>query len=238
VVARIDAALRAVLERNREMRRAAAAAAAAAAVKMVAEVLPEVAEAAPAMEMPGVRPDRAPAFAAAPLADASAIAPPSVPMPGGPSLDVDRFFDADYSADLQSLITTIVAAEGPLPLSLLARKVAQVHGWQRTGHRIQERVAANLQGVEQQEEDGVTFLWAPGTWGLRRLFRGLADRTIRDVSRTEIAALHDSKAEAIASAEDPALELARELGIARLSQDARVYLTVCMAWHDANPAGS
>ena len=214
VASRIDAALRAALERDRASRSAA----------LQAEPLP----AEPVATQ--VADERDAVNAAAPL---PAVPAPSVP-PAAPGLDADRFFDADYTASLQALIAAIVVAEGPIPLSLLARKIAQAHGWQRTGHRIQERVAANLGDAESHDEDGVAFLWAAGTHAPRWPFRGLADRTIRDLSRAEIATLYESGVAAIAGADDPVLELARHLGIARLSGDARGYLTGCMAWRDAD----
>lgn len=36
----------------------------------------------------------------------------------------------------------------------------------------------------------------------------------------------------LASVEDPVLDLARQIGIARLSQDARDYLEACIDWCD------
>ena len=71
-----------------------------------------------------------------------------------------RFFDVDYTPILRRIILTIVESEGPIRLDGLARKVAQQHGWQRTGRRIQERVRKNLRSVESHSEFGTTFVWA------------------------------------------------------------------------------
>ena len=123
------------------------------------------------------------------------------------------------------MILSIVEREGPMPLHRLARRVAQEHGWQRTGKRIQERVQKNLGRVERHPEFEATFLWAPGTHADRVLFRGLNGRSIRDVSRAEIASVIDANSEQLARAKDPMLPLSRLLGISRLSQDARAYLS-------------
>ena len=118
----------------------------------------------------------------------------------------------------------------------LARRVAQEHGWQRTGRRIQEQVQTNLSSMERHSEFGTVFVWTPGNYADRVPFRGLNGRQIRDVSRTEIASLIDTNARALASAEDPILVLSRLLGIARLSKDARAYLSECARWREENSA--
>ena len=64
--------------------------------------------------------------------------------PGGIVADPARFFDYVYTLPLQRMILSIVESEGPMPLHRLARRVAQEHGWQRTGKRIRERVQKNL----------------------------------------------------------------------------------------------
>ena len=145
-----------------------------------------------------------------------------------------RFFDYVYTLPLRRMILSIVEAEGPMPLHRLARRIAQEHGWQRTGKRIRERVEKNLGQVERHPESGATFVWAPGTHTDRVLFRGMNDRPIRDVSRAEIASVIDAHSAQLAGADDPTLVLSRLLGISRLSQDARAYLTECARWREQN----
>ena len=148
--------------------------------------------------------------------------------------DPDRFFNADYLPDLRRMIERIVEREGPIPLHGLARRVAQEHGWQRAGQRIQKRVRENLVMMECHSESGIIFVWAPGCYADRVVFRGLNGRTIRDISRTEIASVIDAHVEQLAEAEDQILALSRALGIARLSKDARAYLTDCERWCKEN----
>ena len=159
---------------------------------------------------------------------------PEVARPRSASInaDPDRFFDSGYSFALQRIILGIIEQEGPMPLHRLARRVAQEHGWQRTGRRIQERVRHNLGAVELHSEFETTFVWAPGSHTDRVAFRGLSDRTIRDVSRAEIASVIDSHAPALEAADDSIVVLSRQLGIARLSKDAREYLSDCVRWRE------
>jgi len=146
------------------------------------------------------------------------------------SLDPDLFFEADYTPILRELIRTIVQMEGPLPISSLARAVAHRHGWQRTGRRIAGRVNECLDQITCFEEFGIPFAWSNDSYRDRIQYRGLDSRAIRDVSRTEITWMIDQEEMSIFAAEDSVLELARHLGIARLSNDARTYLENCISW--------
>lgn len=204
VLERIDAQLRAVLEGDRARRAAAAAAEPAAEEEPEPEPEPHGAEAS----------------------DAATTATTGQHDPG-------RFFDEDYTADLLALLRRLVSDHGPLTDGNLARRVAQLHGWQRTGARIQARIAALHPAFDLTREEDVQFIWPKDGVTARVPFRGLGDRALREVSRCEIATLIDRHATDLARAEDPELELARHCGITRLSKDARDYLAQCRAWHRA-----
>ena len=146
--------------------------------------------------------------------------------------DPNRFFDSQYAPILRRLIRHIVEREGPITLHGLARRVAQEHGWQRTGRRIQAQVQENLSLVERHREFETVFVWARGSHWDRVPFRGLNGRAIRDISRTEIGSVIDAHAYVLSSEQDPVLALSRHLGIARLSKDARVYLSDCLRWRE------
>ena len=167
-------------------------------------------------------------------AEQIASTPPETTRPRSEDLgaDPDRFFDSEYSFTLQRMILAIIEPEGPMPLQRLARRVAQEHGWQRTGRRIQERVRHNLGAVELHGEFGTTFVWAPGSHAHRVAFRGLGGRTIREISRAEIASVIDAHDSRLKMADDSIVALSRQLGIARLSKDARAYLSDCVRWRD------
>ena len=150
--------------------------------------------------------------------------------------DPDRFFDFDYAPVLRRLIHRIVEREGPITLRGLARRAAQEHGWQRTGRRIQERVQKTLSPMERHSEFETVYIWAPGRHSDRVPFQGLNGRAIREVSRTEISSVIDTYAHDLANEEDPIQTLSRLLGIARLSKDARAYLSDCDQWRRENAA--
>lgn len=144
--------------------------------------------------------------------------------------NADKFFDASYNPTLERLIANIVREEGPMPLHLLGRRISALHGWQRTGRRIAERIHNSLKLVEAHSEEDVVFLWSTGTHSNRASFRFRNERGIRDISRTEIATLYDQHAAALNGNMDPIVELARLAGIGRLSSDAKSYLESCAAW--------
>lgn len=145
----------------------------------------------------------------------------------------ERFFDDGYTADLRSLMQQIIAVEGPMPDSSLARKISHLHGWQRTGARIQARLATLHETFDETVEGDVRFLWEKGTVKDRVSYRGMGDRSLREISKSEIASMIDRDEARISKAEDPDLELARLLGIARLSKDARDYLQLCRDWRQS-----
>ena len=133
---------------------------------------------------------------------------------------------------MRRLIRRIVGREGPITLHGLVRRVAQEHGWQRAGRRIQARVRKNLGLVECHSEFETVFVWESGSHSPRVPFRGLNGRPIREISRTEIGSVIDVHAHDLANEDDPILTLSRLLGVARLSKDARVYLSDCTRWRE------
>lgn len=149
---------------------------------------------------------------------------------GGPKPDPDRFFLPEYDAVLRSLIVEKVREQGPLPLLALCRQLASLHGWQRTGRRIVDRIEGSLQDVDVAQEDGVPFIWGAQTQADRVPFRHGLSRDIREVSRAEIAALYDEHAGQLDASADPVKDLARLAGVGRLSADARAYLDKCLKW--------
>jgi hypothetical protein len=159
-------------------------------------------------------------------------------IPSHQVADPERFYDASYIPVLETLITEIVDREGPLPLALLGRRVSALHGWQRTGRRISEQVARALSNVDRVFEGDTEFIWSKGGYADRLPFRSGSDRSVRDISRTEIAALFDHHARALRYSEDPVLHLARFAGIHRVSADARSYLDECIRWRETTSAES
>ena len=148
------------------------------------------------------------------------------------SINPDQFYEATYIPVIEKLIAKIAQEEGPLPISLLGRKVSSMHGWQRTGRRIAEQVHLALDGVDVHVEDNIEFIWARGSFADRVIFRQGLERGIRDISRSEIAGLYDQHQRILEKSADPILELARFAGISRLSMDVRAYLDACINWRN------
>lgn len=144
--------------------------------------------------------------------------------------DPEQFYDTAYIPRLERLIEDIVMNEGPLPVTLLSRRVAQKHGWQRTGRRIVEQVRAALACIDIHNADGVDFAWSKGSHSYRVPFQTDLNRSIRDISRAEIAWLYDANAGALEGSDDPARELSRLAGLQRLTADSRSYLEACLEW--------
>lgn len=142
--------------------------------------------------------------------------------------DPERFDDDDYTPSLTSLISRIVADEGPIPLDLLARIVAREHGWQRTGRRIRERVLSCIGGNEIHDDPNGPFVWRPGTFADEIPFRYGIERGVRERPIAEfMGALADNPD--IVEADDSASAFARKIGVQRLSADARRWLDECIA---------
>ncbi|PWL16429.1 DNA helicase [Falsochrobactrum shanghaiense] len=225
---RIDAGLHEILEADRARR----AEAEEADSQQESDPLPsglEIAASVPseiAADSPVSEDEPATQFARA----ARHHAPPTGSSEPDPAPDAERFFEDSYTPQLAALMEKIVAAHGPMSDTSLARHIAQLHGWQRTGARIQARIAALAGLFDTTSEEDTRFLWLKGSVKDRVPFRGMDGRSLREISRTEIAELIDRNATRISAAEDPELEIARLAGIARLSKDAREYLEICRSW--------
>ena len=72
---------------------------------------------------------------------------PADALPAHLALSAEQFHLPAYDAVLQHLIAALVAEEGTLAGTELARRMARMHGFQRTGSRIQERVEQMAQQV-------------------------------------------------------------------------------------------
>ncbi|MDX3894343.1 DUF3320 domain-containing protein [Pusillimonas sp.] len=154
--------------------------------------------------------------------------------PAATTADPERFFDSTYDDTLAQLIGHLIASDSPISEQSLARRVAQAHGWQRTGSRIRKRISCMHHVWDTSIEGSTQFLWSKGSLANRVPFKGLGERAVREISRTEIAWIEDQHTARIEASEDPVLELSRLIGIARLTQDTRVYLEACREWRTNN----
>ena len=145
--------------------------------------------------------------------------------------DPDRFFETRYLPTLRGIIEAIVREKGPISIAVLAREIARAHGWQRTGKRILERVRKAMDGTTIRREFGREFVWKVGDDRDKVPYRGLDERSVADISRAEIATVLDELGDDIQHSDDPEFDLARSLGIQRLSSSARLYLGKVLGWY-------
>ena len=142
-------------------------------------------------------------------------------------LDPERFFEESYVSTLERLIDHIVVDEGPLRLDRLERMISRLHGWQRTGRRIRDRIADCIGENECYLDADATFVWASGTFTSRIPFREPTDRSVREIPKAEILWLVECSPDLLKQ-DDPVLAVARRIGVSRLSEDARSYLGDCL----------
>jgi very-short-patch-repair endonuclease len=135
-----------------------------------------------------------------------------------------RFFDRDYSRTLRQMALAVVEVESPVRDDVVARRVARAHGFARTSARIKDRVLSLLPEVTTTEEDAGRFLWATETPATKVPFRHAAPdderRSLDEIAMPELLGLVIGRPD-LAGSEDPALALAREIGLARLARSAR-----------------
>lgn len=159
----------------------------------------------------------APAVPAVPTAEFIEADPTSV-VDG---VNEEAFFDASYDPLLARMIAHVVEVEGPVLDSVLARRIARAHGWQRTGSRIQERVEALAAKAHRMtEEDVGTFYWATGRGPeIPVAFRRAADesaRAVDEICMPELLALAHEVLAGGKTGEGAIVAMARELGLQRL----------------------
>ena len=139
------------------------------------------------------------------------------------ALDPERFYEPTYNATLSAAIDAVLAREAPLLDEVLVRRVARLHGFQRAGGQIRERVLTLARGRHPTaREPAGTFFWPadadPPTFDLARVPERAADRRLIDeISDHELAAFVRKHR----GADDVPTAIARDLGIARLSAAAR-----------------
>ncbi|MDN0075425.1 DUF3320 domain-containing protein [Crenobacter sp. SG2303] len=199
------------------------------------------------VEMPSIVADDADAVATPPLTyarNASAVSSDALPREqfievdlafAGLEADPGAFFEETYTPRLLNMIEHVVNIEGPVLDEVLARRIARLHGWGRTGPRIQERVVSLAsQHYESTAEDVGTFFRLKGNDDAIQ-FRRPVDGTVRsvdEISLTELQALAFEMREAGHDQESGVLAMGREIGLRKLSANNRARLEC--AWVNIN----
>jgi hypothetical protein len=160
------------------------------------------------------------------LPAATSVFVESDPSTAVDAVNADAFFDSAYDTVLRTMIAHVVEVEGPVLDTVLARRIARAHGWQRTGSRIQERVEALAVKVHRSTtEDVGTFYWATARGPeLPIAFRRAAEdvaRSVDEICMPELVDLARQVAAKGAGVEDAIVVMARELGLQRLRAASR-----------------
>jgi len=140
--------------------------------------------------------------------------------------DPDSFFEFSYRPTLVAMIEAVVEAEAPLREDVLAQRIARAHGWLRTGSRIRERIALHLKDLDRTEESSGSFIWKKGTVAEVYPYRvgdGDARRSVSDTPLSELAAIVVAN-HGLLEEPDPALAMARVMGVERLTATSRTRL--------------
>jgi hypothetical protein len=125
---------------------------------------------------PAVDAPDAPELALVRGAPVLAAAPTVAPAALATAPDPDRFYDSDYTPTLVSQIMPIVATEAPVMLRRVARLIARLHGFKRTGKEIVRvvREASAPLGLVANAADGEEILWGHRVGPAKEIpFRGL-----------------------------------------------------------------
>lgn len=135
----------------------------------------------------------------------------------------ERFEDPDYLPTLARLIGHVLSQEAPIAEDVLVTRIARIHGFQRAGDRIRERVLKVTKRNHQIRRDpsGGRFVWnaqqSPELWVRARA--PADDAAVRGID--EIATEELLAAMSIVDAADIVSGVARYFGIKRVSATAR-----------------
>jgi hypothetical protein len=114
--------------------------------------------------------------------------------PDGVRPDASRFYDDDYRETLRAIVLDEVAKWGPIRLDRLAQKAARLHGFQRTGREIQDRVSASIpRDCRRTKEGADVFVWPkgvdPSAWDAFRRPVGGEPRDPSEIPMEELVVL-------------------------------------------------
>jgi very-short-patch-repair endonuclease len=145
-----------------------------------------------------------------------------------PNLKAEDFFDVSQSGIISDLVARVVTEEGPIPLGLLAERVARAFAFKRTGNRILEYVRkfASKQFPSHKEKDEEFF------WPSKEIMRFYNEcrtstsdseniRKIEDICSQELQALARYVANHIkpADTEQHVRAMAEKLGYKRITEN-------------------
>jgi very-short-patch-repair endonuclease len=140
-------------------------------------------------------------------------------------VDADAFYEPSYDDRLRHMVERVAAIEGPVRDTVLARRIARAHGWQRTGARIQDRVSSIAMAcLKSTEEDVGVFFWANDRGPeVPLVFRGAPDveRSVEEICMAELVALAKVVAMEGKAGDSAVIAMAHRLGLHRVRAASR-----------------
>lgn len=138
-------------------------------------------------------------------------------------VDAERFYIGGYDETLRGLIDSVVKAESPLLETTLVQRIARIHGFNRAGRLIRERVMELVDQHYHVASDlfGENFVWQSTTqqadWNTFRL-----PATENDIRQIDAIPAEELRALVLnTKAENKIADITRSLGIKRLTSQAR-----------------
>jgi very-short-patch-repair endonuclease len=139
--------------------------------------------------------------------------------------DPEQFYEFAYRGTLKAMIEAVIETESPLRTDILAQRIARAHGWLRTGGRIRERIDLQLRDFDRTRESSGEFIWRKGSVVEILDYRPAVDenarRGIADIPLAELASVALANRRLLDEAGDPARDIARVLGVERLTAISR-----------------
>lgn len=142
---------------------------------------------------------------------------------GGLEPDSERFYDDEYKVRLRAMLDYVIDTEGPIHEDVLVRRIARHHGFRRAGRKIKDVVIslANQRRGKTRERVGI-FFWPKGAVKERMAPARYQGRT-GDLLKAEYICTEELQAiDRLLLCDCDAVAVARVLGIARLSESAKV----------------
>jgi very-short-patch-repair endonuclease len=148
----------------------------------------------------------------------------------GDRISAEAFYSPEYDAVLAELIAHVLVNEAPILDSLLVQRVARAHGFQRSGRLIRERVLDLTEQNHHLRTDPVDgqFVWHSendvAVWNSYRIPVSIDDaRSVEEIAAEELLTVAS-----LISAGDRPLEIAKALGVRRLTSAARERIELAM----------
>ncbi len=119
---------------------------------------------------------------------------PSVLSEDNARPDASHFYEDEYRETLRVIVLNEIVRWGPIRLDRLTQRVARIHGFQRTGREIQDRVSASIPGnCPRTKEAAGEFVWSqdadPSGWDSFRTPEEGETRDPNEIATQELVAL-------------------------------------------------